>query len=151
MISLSHWSNAVSRYVRALAVISFLLASVLLSRAQKIYEVGVYSMGRSYTGDWTFRLGDMRFGFEQYRQNQDSNGRDSTSVMAPTSRRYTEVYLGVWHFRVRGPAWLAASIAGVAFASASLVLVVGVARIRQPDRRNALNLKGFQPDAADNR
>jgi hypothetical protein len=141
---------------RALTATFVLLASVLLGHAQKIYSVGVYSMGRTHECDWSpITRGGLRFGFEQYRQYQDASGTDlsvfsDVTTKGVASPRYTEIYYGKSHFRVRGPAWFGATIAGVVFVSASLALVVGVARIRQPGRRNALNLKGFQPDAADN-
>jgi hypothetical protein len=83
--------------------------------AQTVYSVraGVFSIGQVQEHDWTFGSHSIRFGFQQFRQHQDSSGNNlydyndvkTRSVAAP---RYTTILAGSIHLTIRGPAWVAA-------------------------------------------
>src|SRR3954470_6454427 len=105
-----------------------MLAATLACEAQTIHSVGVYSMGRTHERDWTVGSGAMRFGFEQYSQYRDASGRDLhvfSDVMAKgvSSPRYTILHCGPGRFRIRGPAWCAATMVGIVVVSLLFVTI----------------------------
>src|ERR1035438_3348450 len=94
----------------------FVVTVDLAVDAQTIYSIGVYSMGETFEHDWTVGNGNMRFGFDQYLQNQDANGRDVAYAFSKRRTRFTTLFFGPVHFRVRGPAWPATALSGVILA-----------------------------------
>ena len=118
--------------MRAVTVLLIFFASD--SSAQTVKSSGTYSMGQVHDLDWTFEIGNMRFGLSQYRQYQDADGRNlytfsDTITGGLESFRYTTVYYGLARFTVRLPAWLMAVTLLVISVSAFL-LVIGAAHKR---------------------
>jgi hypothetical protein len=115
-----HGFAGVIRGLRAILIVAAALASASVAcQAQSVYSVGVYSMGQTYEHDWTIGVGTMHFGFEQYRQCQDANGKNLHSFSKVSAEgaawpRYTTVHFGSLCFSLRGPAWLYATLLAVA-------------------------------------
>ena len=99
--------------MRTSILVILLLLTTTACEAQQVYSWGIYSMGETIEHDWKVGRGMLSFGLEQYLQQQDDQGRD---VVYPTGRsvRFTRVFLGPAQFRLRGTAWLAAALLGVA-------------------------------------
>ena|SRR5882672_4685954 len=123
--------------MRSFSLACVLLVAALACQSQTpVYSVAVYGMGRAYEWQWTLGSGATLIGFEQYRQWQDASGRDLSAfsdveTKGVASPRYTGVYCGPIRFRVRGPAWLAASVVAIGIASLFLLVIAGIGRIRR--------------------
>jgi len=114
-------------------VLASLVIVVALNCDAQIYSIHVYSGGRVYDHQWLIGSPPNYYGFTQYREYQDAQGRvlvtsqQHQTVRMPT---YTHVHLGRFGFRVRMPAAGVATIAAVFLVLLGCLPIVVRGRVR---------------------
>lgn len=136
----SHVMNS----AQAKTILASLLVAAALNCHAQVYSVHVYAFGRVYDHQWLIGSPSNYYGFTQYREYQDANGRvlmtseQHRTVRMPT---YTRIHLGSSGFTLRMPLWLVGTVAIVGLTSLCLLPFVLGGRIRRLRGDEAKNAK----------
>jgi hypothetical protein len=130
------FTTRAERMIAVCGISLALFAAAGSSHAQSVFSAGgAYSMGRTHELDCSVVIGNSRFGFDQYRQSQDANGKNlyttgDVLTKEVESPRYTTVFIGPLRFTVPGPMWIVGSILAAGIGGIIVFMVAGVGKAR---------------------